>query len=136
MIAKKKKLKKRKITNILISSLLALFILAFIFILVSSNLKLKKRRAKILEEIERTKAEIKELQMKKENYKTQIFQEQSKEFLEKVARQNFNLKKPGEEVAVIVEPEKEQNSSEVQPKKAESPKKTFWRQFLEFFQNF
>ena len=132
MITKKRKLKKRKrrFTNILISIFLAIFLIGFLYILVSSNFKLRKRRAEIIKRIESIQKEIQRLEKENQAFQAKIFQKDTPEFLEKEARERFNLKKPGEEVVVIVEPEE---ALSPQPKEE---KRSFWQKMFDFFSRF
>lgn len=131
MIPKKKKFRKSKVANIFISVILIIFALGFIFMLVSSNVKLKKRRHEILTKVEETKRELQRLEKENQGLQAKLPQQESEDYLEKEARERFNLKKPGEEVAVIIEPE--EKSLPVQPEKKE---RSFWQQLLEFFHKF
>lgn len=130
MIQKKKSLKKRRgrAANFIVSLVLVIFTLSFMAMLVSSNLKLKERRREVGRKIEEIKKEISRLEGENQALRADISYKESPAYLEREARERFNLKKPGEEVAVIVPPA--QAPPLVQP---EPPRKSFWQNILEFF---
>lgn len=129
MIRKKRKLKKRKIGEIFAFSFLVLILLLFIFLLFHSNYKLFKKRAQILKEIQKIKTEIAKLEKENKILKEKIRQKESKEFLEKEARERFNLQKKGEIVSVILKGD-QKLKNEKALKVLE--KKSFLKKILEF----
>lgn len=86
-----------------------------------------------MQKIEEVQKEIKGLEKENQTFKAKVFQQGTKDYLEKEAREKYNLKKPGEEVAVIVEPKGGQTPLSARP---EEKKKGLWQQVLEFFHNF
>lgn len=73
--------------------------------------------------MENLKAEIESLEKQREELSQKISQTQTESFLEKEARERFNLKKPGEEAVVILAPEEKKEEVKEQ--------KTFWQKILE-----
>lgn len=131
MIAKKRKSKNRWLGNFFLTIFFCIFVFSLVFLLLSSNLKLKKKRAEILEKIAETQREIERLEKENQAFQNQILSKKSEDYLEKEAREHLGLKKTGEEVAVILEKEIEK-SPLPQPKEERS----FWQKLKEFFQNF
>lgn len=120
MLAKFKKNKKanpRK--DIFFSILLGILLVLVISFLVVTNLKISQRRAKLFARIATLKTEIEILAAKNEELKEKISQAGSEEYLEKTARDQLGLKKPGEEV-VVVQKEKEEKEE------VEEEKKSWW----------
>lgn len=120
MITKSEQFKKDKF----FWSLLGIFILIIITFLVVSNWKIKERRARLNSQIETLTQEIKKLEKEKEQLQASIKEKGKKEFLEEVARNQLNLKKPGEEVVVV--------KKEFEEKEEESPKRSWWQRILDY----
>jgi len=110
--------------TIFLSIFLGTLILAAIGFLVFSNLQINKRRTELTLRLESLKKEIEILVEKNQELTAKISQVQEESYLEKEARERLNLKKPGEEMVVVLSPEKsEENETE--------EKKSFWQKFLE-----
>jgi len=99
-------------------------ILATISFLIFSNLKINKKRVELNVRIENLKKGIKVLEREKQDLSAKIFQVGTEDYLEKEARERFNLKKPGEEVVVILSPEEGQEEKL-------GEQKSFWQRILE-----
>lgn len=110
--------------SILTPVLLALGIFAIIGFLVITNLESNKRRSELNLMIENLKNEIDILERKKQELSFNISQIPTESYLEKEARERFNLKKPGEELVVILP--SEESEEEVVEKQ-----KSLWQRFLE-----
>ncbi|MCH8741659.1 septum formation initiator family protein [Patescibacteria group bacterium] len=110
--------------SILTPILSGLMIFAVIGFLVITNFERNKKRSELNLRIENLKNEIEILERKKQELSAGISQISTEEYLEKEAREKFNLKKPGEELVVILSSEE---SEEEVPEKKEG----FWQRFLE-----
>ena len=86
-------------------------ILGVVGFLVVSNFRISQKRAALNSQIEWLKEEISAAQERKQQLEAQINQSSGEAYLEREARERLNLKKPGEEV-VIVLPSAEQETSE------------------------
>jgi len=121
MIAKLRK--KRRVqssqnrTGIIIFGIVFLLIIGF---LVVTNITIYRRRVLLKERIKIVSGQIQELKGEKSVLQKEILAAESQERLEKTAREQLNLKKPGEEVVVIT---REQELPEEEGKKEE---KTSW----------
>lgn len=137
MITKIKKIKKsrppsffkrkRDISSyrtIFSSIFLVLAILIVIIFLVVSNIRSNNRRTELNLRIENLKKDIEILEERKQEFSANISQIPTEDYLEKEARERFNLKKPGEEVVVVLPPEQEE---EEKPEE----QKSFWQRILE-----
>lgn len=113
MRKKIKRIKKSHFENIFFSIFFALLFLLIIGFLFYSNLKIGQRRQELNLQIKALKEEIQILEQKSKELQARI-SDGSKEqhFLEKEARERFNLKKPGEEVVTILSEKAEQSSLE------------------------
>lgn len=108
-----KKVKKGSLQNIIFFVILAgsiIIIAGFLFI---ANWKVSQRRSELNSRIEELREEIQFLEGEKEELQAKISESLDYDYLEKEARDRFNLKKPGEEVVTILPPEeKEQIQAE------------------------
>lgn len=106
MIAKTKYFKRgglnRKIFFYVLSGTLLLAITLF---LISTNLKINQRKKGLDSELAALEKEIRTLEEKNQKLKAEISNEQNENFLEAEARERLGLKKPGEEVVVVLPPE-------------------------------
>lgn len=94
-----------------------------IIILVVSNLKIGQRRADLTAQLESLREEVDALEQEKANLQAKASQGTDQDFLEKEARERFNLKKPGEEVITVIPPEQEQVTT------TEETGKSWWNIF-------
>lgn len=90
------------------SVLLGLFIFGIVSALIVSNWKINKKRTEYITQLKILQEQMQELELKKEQLQAQIFQTSEEEYLEEQAREKFNLKKPGEEVVVVLPAEEEE----------------------------
>jgi len=123
MVTQLRKSKKDFSQTIFFSALLAALILVVIGFLVISNWKINQRRAELNSKIEALKKEIQILEEKKQQLQAGISKAGTRDYLEKVAREQFGLQYPGEEVVVITKEKKE--------KQEIKEEKSFWKRFLE-----
>ncbi len=123
MIPKLRKNRKPEESRFFSVFLIILFSIVIGFLIVS-NIKINQKRNALNSRLESLKKEIQILEEKKEKFKVQISQTDLESYLEKEARERFNLKKPGEEVVVFI---KEKN----QPEKQAGEKKGLWQKIRE-----
>jgi cell division protein FtsB len=118
MVARFRKFKKPGIQSqsLIFSTILGVLVLLVISFLVVSNLRIMHRRAELNSRLQNLKEEVQRLQEKKRQLEAGILQVSDEEFLEKEARERFNLKKPGEEVVTILPPEGGEESQEAKEK--------------------
>ena len=102
MLAKNQKIKRESRQNIFFSVVLGLLIFVVVGYLITSNLKINARRAELNLQLGKLQAELNDLEVKKAQLQAQISQASQDEYLEKEARDTFNLKKPGEEVVAVL----------------------------------
>lgn len=116
---KKKKVYPRQ--NLFFSILLGALALLVIGFLIVTNWKISQRRTKFTARIDSLKKEIQILEERKRELEEKVSQAGNEEYLEKVAREQLGLKKPGEEVVVV---KKESSFAEASEDKEE--KKSWW----------
>lgn len=117
MIARKSKIKKSFFSPDGRGLFLAILLLLPISYLVVTNLKLNQERQKILGDLEQTKKSAAESAEKEQHLNNLLSQASSPEALEKVAREDLNLQKPGEKILVIKREEEGQNQTSTLPQK-------------------
>ena len=106
MIAKFKTIKKASSWRDIIFPVLMVSILVIIVgFLVVSNYRINKKRAEMGVRIDELKAEIQILEERRQGLEAKISQVDQDSYLEKEARERFNLKKSGEEVVAIIQPD-------------------------------
>jgi len=124
MIPKRRK-NKRSFQEIFFSILLIFFALAIVVLLITSNLKMKEKRSELTSQIEVLQKEIQNLETKNQELKAGVTQSQTQDYLEKEAREQLGLKKPGEEVVAIKKVQSEETQNQVKEQKS------LWQKFLE-----
>ncbi len=118
---------KRKTRKRLLSKLLILGGLIFILVfLIIGNLRISWKRENLGIEMERLKRGMEKLSQEEGLLQSKISQSQTRDYLERVAREAFNLQKEGEKVVAF--PLSEESSEE---KTEES--KNLWQKLLEKF---
>ncbi len=118
MIPNLLKKERREKGNTLFSLILLLFGVLLMWFLISGNIKLSKRRAELLLQINQLKEKVAQIEEKKKEVEKNIVQKNNKEFLEEIARDQLNLKKPGEKVVVVQKEENEEKKEDEQRKKS------------------
>lgn len=127
MIAKFRKFKKRSSPqNIFFSVLFSVLLLSAVGFLIITNLQINQKRAELISRIKTLEREIQIAEERNEVLKGKISQAGTKDYLEKVAREQLDLKASGEEVVVIAK-EKEEK------KEVEEEKKSWWEQIKSIF---
>ena len=111
----------------LIFKILILAILFFLAFLVGrGNFKIAQKREIAKERLISLKEELAELSKKRAELQSKISQSETPEYLERVAREELNLKKIGEKIVafpILKEKEEEERNQE----------KNLWQKFLEKF---
>jgi len=96
-----KKKKRTKKENIFLNSILLLIIFLSIFTLIRLNLQVFQKRKDLEMQKKLLEKERQELESQKQELENQTKLTQNQEFLEKIARENLNLKKEGEKVVAF-----------------------------------
>ena len=121
MITKLKK--KGRYRSLFSSFFIIILTVGVIGFLIVSNLRIDKKRSELMARIESLKKEIQTLEGKKAALQSGVNISQSEENLEEAAREQFGLKKPGEEVVVVKQEQKEEVKQE--------ENKSFWQKIWE-----
>ncbi len=124
MLAFLKKLKKKKDFKKL---LFLLFIVVFLFLLIL-NVKIAWQRKLLSKQVDSLEEEFEGLEIKRNKFSEEMLKSGNEEYLEEVARQDFNLQKEGESVVVFPLEDKESTSTEETENKG-----NFWQKVLGIF---
>jgi len=117
MIIKRRKKNKGSRQIIFFPILLGIVILVAVGFLIYSNWQINKQRADLTARLENLKKEVVNLEKQKEELSNKVPQIQKEDYLEKEARERFNLKKPGEEMVVVLPPPSQENKEKTEEKK-------------------
>ena len=102
MIPKNEKNKKKGPGKELIFSVFfAILFIGLVAVLIGANLKINTKRQEMVNRIDELRKEIKDLESKNKELDKEVNASGSPEALEKIAREQLGMKKPGEEVVVI-----------------------------------
>ena len=127
MITRKKKTRKgNSLQSLIFGVLLTVLVLGTIGFLIFYNFKIYKKRISLQDRVEALKAEINILEKRSQELREGISQAGQEGFLEEAAREQFNLKKPGEEVITVLPPEEEKEQQEPEEKKVWWNPFTWW----------
>jgi len=125
----KKRIKKRnkvasKIFSTLFFVVLVSGMLGFLYLLIRANLKVFEKRRLLNEKALALQKEIERLLQEKKEMEEKLENIQNEAYLEKIAREELNLKKEGEKVVAfpVISEDKRQE--------IEEKKKNFWNNFL------
>ncbi|MDP2909616.1 MAG: septum formation initiator family protein [bacterium] len=119
------KKKENSFKNLVLSLLFGVFAVAVIALLISTNWQIYKKRAGLDPKISQMKAEAELLEQKNIELNENLAYIQSEEYLEKVAREQLDLKKEGEEVIVI--------QKEDAPEKSKEKNNSWWVRIKSIF---
>ena len=127
MVAKFWKTKKRfKKLFVFPPFILGISVLLIIGFLALSNWKIIQKRVEFNNKIEEFKNEFQELEKRNQTLKAEISQIQTKESLEKMAREQLNYQKQGEITVSIIKDIKDEKGEE-------KNKKGLWAKIFEIF---
>jgi len=115
MVANFKKKKKGNPLNYIFSVTGGIILIILISFLVYKDVSIYRKKIRLNEEIAELKEKIEQAKLKNENLKENIAQADSKDYLEKVAREQLDMQKPGETVVAFItsqESQKEENAKE------------------------
>ena len=109
MVAKSDKNKKE---SLFFSILLGVLVFVVIGFLIVSNLRINQRRNELNSQLQSLQQELQALEAKKTQLESDFSESSEESYLEKEARERFNLKKPGEEVVAVLPAEEEEGGVE------------------------
>ncbi len=102
---------------------LVLVIFSITVFLIIINIRTAQKASPLSEKLESLKKEIQKSEGINQELKKQISEGSQEEFVEREARERLNLKKPGEEVVVVLPPAENKQEIEI--------KKNFFQKFLD-----
>jgi len=122
MIAKNKKIKNESKQTIFFSVLLGALLFTVVGYLVVSNLKINARRTELKAQLIKLETELNALEEKKSQLQAQVSEAADDEYLDKEARETFNLKKPGEEVVTVLPAQNNESGQK---------EESFWKKIID-----
>jgi len=122
MVAKRLKKEKHFPENLIYSLLISIFFIGVVAFLIISNIRISQKKSEMNARIESLKSEIQSLEEKSQQLKAGLSQAQQESYWEEKLREQ-GYKKPGEEVAVVVPPQGEEQNKQSE--------KSFWQKILE-----
>ena len=105
----KRKRHNRFSRSTLFTIVVSIVCLGAIIILISANVRISKKRSEYTSKIETLRREIADVEQRTAELKQGVLESGSTDHLEKIAREQLDLKKPGEEVVVITKEEEEED---------------------------
>lgn len=123
MIAKNNTKSNNNISKYFILVVVLVAVLGSVGFLVISNWKMYKKRADLNNMIESYKKQINSLRQENNKMQTNMLQEGNSEYTEKEIRERLDMKKPGENVVVVVPPKQ---NGEVQQQKPQNFFQNLW----------
>jgi len=110
-----KKQKGKFSFNDFLIKILAILLVIIIIILLMANIKIYKKRKGLESEVLKYERQIAQLKEKNTNLEKKIENSDNTDYIEKVAREEQNMQKPGEKVVSFIMPViKEQDQASVQ----------------------
>lgn len=116
MLANFKKNQKKNTGKRFLTYLGAFFAFFILVILIINNIKIYHKRQEFLAQVESLKTQIKNIEEKNSNIKQATSKTNDSAYIEKVAREELDLQKPGEKAVSFVMPEGKPTNDENQPK--------------------
>jgi cell division protein FtsL len=113
MISKSKKNKRESHQTLFFSVFLGVLLFTVLAFLIISNWQMGQKRAELNLRLETLQKELQSLEERRDALQAQISQTSQESYLEEEAREKFNLKKPGEEVATVL-PAQEEETQETE----------------------
>ena len=117
MVARIKRNKKSSVKSILGYFVFAIATLFIIVFFIATNWKIYQKRSELTKRVEELRAQVDTLEKRNKELKENLSDVGTEDYLEKVAREQLDMKKPGEEV-VVIQKEEEQNQPEQEEKKS------------------
>ena len=111
MIADFKKKQKRNISKNFLIIFGGVLILVLIFLLINASIKIHKKSVELISHVESLKNKIQDIKNKNKDLKQNILKSQGDEYIEKVAREELDLQKPGEKVFSFIMPQPKQEEN-------------------------
>ena len=113
MIADFRKNQKKDPWNIVVWNIIGLVLLCAVVFLVIADVKMYQRRKILNTQIESLKNKIQNLQKENTTLNESMLRGDDNEYIEKIAREEFDLQQPGEKVVSFTAPQhQEQHDSE------------------------
>ena len=111
---RKEKFSKNNFSKKIGAVLLLIISLSLIFV----DIKIYKNKQKLVSQLQDYKKQIEEIEKRNKSLEEGIVKSDDKDFIEKVAREEFGMQQPGEKVVAFVPPEQKQQEIDNKSKKS------------------
>ena len=107
----KKQKREKEDEGLLLKTLSVIFIGLAIFLIIS-NVRLYQRKQALIKEVENYTLQIKKIEESNGKLKEEIANSDNQDYIEKVAREEINMQKPGEKAVSFILPEEKSKTEE------------------------
>ena len=104
MISSFSRKQKRDPKKYILIIILGIFILFIVVVLAVADIKIYQKKQNYLSQVEDLKNKIQELEDKKSSLQQNIESSNNEDYIEKIAREELDLQKPGENVVSFIKP--------------------------------
>ena len=104
----------------------AIFILFILAVLIIGNIRIYQKRQEFLVQVASLENQIKDMENRNNNLKQGISKTNDGQYIEKIAREELDLQKPGETAVSFVVPEDESQDANVRPNSVGGWFKNIW----------
>ncbi len=112
MVTDFKKNRKRNHSSDFWKWLGGILILVFIVILIIANIRIYKKRQEFLSQLSSLKQQIRDIELRNSQLKQGIEKSNNTDYIEKVAREELDLQKPGEKAVSFIMPKTEEQKND------------------------
>lgn len=99
-------------------------------VLIYADFKIYQKKQELTAQLNNYKKQIEEIQKRNETLKDEIINSDNPEYIEKIARDQENLQKPGEKVVSFIMPGQQENQENKSEKKENFWSRTSWLGWL------
>lgn len=93
--------KGASLRKVLYFAMIWILLVGFLVFLAWTNIQLSQKKAKLSFTLNSLQTQVKQLEAQNQEMRDKIAKSETNDYLEKIAREKYNLKSPGEQVAVI-----------------------------------
>ncbi len=113
----KKKQKRGILQKHFLVKISAILLITIAFLLIFADIKIYKNKKKLQAQLQYYKNQIEEIEKRNQNLEEGIAKAGDKEYIEKVAREEFGMQQQGEKVVVFIEPKQTEKAPEEEKEK-------------------
>lgn len=107
-----RKQKRNILKNKLFVASVGIFLPIILALIIFADIKIYKNKQKLSFQLENLQKQIEEIKKRNEEFEEGIAKSDDKDYIEKIAREEFGMQQPGEKVVAFLAPEKKENQQE------------------------